>query len=56
MTALHHPEPSHKHLPIDDIEPLIDDDNSYREAAKIGLRLINNIMNLIYENDRTTSA
>jgi hypothetical protein len=41
-------EPSHKHLPVDDIEPLIDDENSYREAAKIGLRLINNIMHLIH--------
>ena len=41
-------EPSHKHLPIDDLEPLIDDDNGYREAAKIGLRLINNIMHLIH--------
>ena len=41
-------EPSHKHLPVDDLEPLIDDDNSYREAAKIGIRLINNIMHLIH--------
>jgi hypothetical protein len=41
-------EPSHKHLPIDDIEPLTDDDNGYREAARIGLRLINNIMHLIH--------
>ena len=41
-------EPSHKHLPVDDLEPLIDEDNSYREAAKIGLRLINNIMHLIH--------
>ena len=48
LTALHHPEPSHKHLPIDDIEPLETASNSYREAAQVGLRMINNIMHLIH--------
>ena len=48
LTALHHPEPSHKHLPIDDIEPLETASNSYREAAQVGLRIINNIMHLIH--------
>ena len=48
LSQLQPREPSHKHLPIDDLEPLIDDDNGYREAAKIGLRLINNIMHLIH--------
>lgn len=46
-------EPSYSRHPVEDLEPEIADTDAYREAARIGLRLINSAMLAILQTRMT---